>query len=142
MKFSDVEASSWPELQPYVDTCLLPVTGLSGDEQPWEATQALEALRDALDCLEIPYKGRVLTYPAFHFVDGQAGEELLSRTCARLKQQFRYVVIVTAKTEAALPLEKVEADALFVLTPEMIANSKSDVRQSVSAKVQQLWTSR
>lgn len=142
MKFSDIDASTWNELQPYVDTCILPITGLTGEELPWEATRALESLRDALDCLEIPYKGRVLTYPAFHFLDGSEVEEQLARIYLRLKQNFRYVVLVSAKEEAISTLNSFNPDAVFILTPEMLANAKAASQQQVAEKLQQLWTAR
>lgn len=140
MKFSDVESNSWEELRPYVDTCLLPVTGLTGNEQPWEATKALEWLRDALDCFEIPYKGRVLTYPAFHYIEGEEGRALLERVCERLKQSFPYVILVSASQEAQA-LQNVEnCDLVFVLTAEQLGESLADIKQNISAQLQTLWT--
>ena len=53
----------------YLDTCLLPVTGLTGKESPVEAGDRLEQLRDLLDLLEIPYHGRTVTYPAWHYAE-------------------------------------------------------------------------
>ncbi|MGO4375464.1 DUF2487 family protein, partial [Paenibacillus sp. MCAF20] len=67
MKFSEIEKEQWEELRPYLDTCLLPVTGMDGSEQPYEATEWLERLRDIMDLIEIPFKGRVVTYPACHY---------------------------------------------------------------------------
>jgi 23S rRNA (pseudouridine1915-N3)-methyltransferase len=142
MKFSDVVPSTWSDLRPYVDTCLLPVTGLTGEEQPWEATQALEELRDALDCFEIPYKGRVLTYPAFHYSFGQQGEELLASLCERLKQSYPHVILVTAKEEAAAIMEAAQVDAAFVLPPAMITNSSPDMQREIAHKLQQIWAKR
>lgn len=69
MKFSDIEEQTWDELRPYLDTAVLPVTGLNGGETPWEATRELEYLRDALDLIEIPFKGRIVTYPATIFLN-------------------------------------------------------------------------
>lgn len=140
MKFSDVESTSWEELRPYVDTCLLPVTGLDGKEQPWEATRALEQLRDALDCFEIPYKGRVLTYPAFHYIEGEEGQALLERVCERLKQSFPFVVLVSA-SEQLQWLQNVEhCNLSFVLTPEQLSQSLTEVKQSIAVQLQALWS--
>ncbi|OXM88049.1 DUF2487 family protein [Paenibacillus rigui] len=142
MKFSDVEASSWEELQPYVDTCLLPVTGLTGDEQPWEATKCLEDLRDALDLLEIPYKGRVLTYPAFHYVPADTGMPQLQQICKKLKSSFRYVVLVSAQQGAASQMDSADADAAFVITPEILKEAKAAVQSNIAEKLQQIWAGR
>lgn len=92
MKFSEIDEGRWPELKPYLDTCLLPVTGLDGTEAPWQATKALEELRDLLDAVEIPFHGRVVTYPAFHYGGKEGGEEL-KRICANLRESgFAYVM--------------------------------------------------
>lgn len=142
MKFSDVESTTWEELRPYVDTCLLPVTGITGIEQPWEATRALEALRDALDCFEIPYKGRVLTYPAFHYIEEKEGMALLANVCQRLKQSFPFVIIISAEANGldSLSLDKEFADLVFVLTPEQLSTSMAEVRENIAVRLQSLWT--
>ncbi|WP_079910667.1 DUF2487 family protein [Paenibacillus sp. 32352] len=139
MKFSDVESASWEELRPYVDTCLLPVTGLTGSEQPWEATQALEKLRDALDCFEIPYKGRVLTYPAFHYIEGEEGKQLLINVCERLKQSFPYLILVSASNEIQLPESGEAFDLAFILTPDQLGESSAEVKQNIASQLQSLW---
>ncbi|PZE21929.1 DUF2487 family protein [Paenibacillus xerothermodurans] len=143
MKFSDVAQSEWESLRPYVDTCLLPVTGLTGSEAPWEATQALEHLRDALDCFEIPYKGRILTYPAFHFVSPEEDSSLLKQVCTRLKDNgFAFVVVVTAKAELGHSLNTVGADLSFALPPQVLNKSLLQVQQQISRKLQHMWSHR
>lgn len=96
MKFSEIEQDRWEELAPYVDTVLLPLSGLKGTELPWEATEALERLRDALDPLESSFKGRVLTYPAVHYaVDDASLEELADALCERLAASgFAHCIVV------------------------------------------------
>ncbi|MCR8634487.1 YpiF family protein [Paenibacillus radicis (ex Xue et al. 2023)] len=143
MKFSDVSQNSWEELRPYVDTCLLPVTGLTGAEQPWEAVQALEELRDALDCFEIPYKGRVLTYPAYHFVLGEEMGSMLRLVCKNLKENgFKYIVIVSAKSEFEPLFMNAQADLFFTLPKEKLNDSQHSVKEQISNKLQQLWSNK
>lgn len=104
MKFSEIEKERWAELAPYMDTCLVPVTGLTGKEPPWRATDALEQLRDAMDGLERRYVGRMVTYPAFHYIAGEHASGQLSALCRSLKESagFTYVVLITADPSAAL----------------------------------------
>lgn len=147
MKFSEIQETQWEELRPYLDTCLLPVTGLRGTEAPWQAASELERLRDALDLLEIPFKGRTVTYPAIHFVPSSPGETFLGETCARLKEAgFRYVVIVTAKSEEELVLNPEElrgkADLWLRFTPEELRQSASDAKRRAAEEVTALWNGR
>ncbi|MCS7462491.1 YpiF family protein [Paenibacillus doosanensis] len=142
MKFSDVEQGAWESLKPYVDTCLLPVTGMTGKEQPWEATRALEQLRDALDCFEIPYKGRVLTYPAFHYIEGEEGRELVATMCGRLKDNFPYVVLVSADGRLAELGEIRGADKTFILTPGELAENLAEIKRHIAEQLQHLWSGR
>jgi 23S rRNA (pseudouridine1915-N3)-methyltransferase len=143
MKFSDVTESDWESLRPYVDTCLLPVTGLTGKESPWEATRALEQLRDALDCFEIPYKGRVLTYPALHFTGEGESNATLKQVCVNLKESgFPFVIAVTAKAELESALQTAEADLAFALPPQLLRDSLADIKLHISDKLQQLWINR
>lgn len=100
MKFSELTAEQWKEWGPYLDTCILPVTGLSGLESPVEAVERLERLRDWLDGVEIPFHGRTVTYPAYHFTGASEPEpadiELLDKVCGRPGEQgFAYIVIVS-----------------------------------------------
>lgn len=112
MKFSEINANRWQELAPYMDTCLLPITGLTGREAPWKATEALELLRDAMEELERRYVGRMVTYPAFHFIPGEGASDQLSLVCRNLKESagFTYVVLITADPAAAAMKPPVEAD--------------------------------
>ncbi|KIL41568.1 hypothetical protein SD70_06845 [Gordoniibacillus kamchatkensis] len=140
MKFSEIAKDQWAELQPYLDTCLLPITGLTGSESPWEAGDRLEELRDALDLIEIPYRGRVVTYPAVQYVPGQAGERILDDVCHALKEAgFRYVVAITAAARVSGMLPAA-ADLQLYVDPASLQASPDDARRSVTAQIQSLWT--
>lgn len=136
MKFSDIEKEQWDELSPYLDTCLLPVTGMTGTEPPFEATQRLEELRDMLDLVENPFKGRVVTYPACHYVtDGNGSGQGVSAIVERLKESgFAYVILATAS--GVLTLDDCGAD--LVLKPD-----ESGLRpepSKVASLVKELWS--
>ncbi|CAH0118770.1 hypothetical protein PAE9249_01264 [Paenibacillus sp. CECT 9249] len=135
MKFSDISAEEWKELQPYLDTCLLPVTGLTGREQPWETTEALEDLRDWMDMVEIPFRGRVVTYPAMHYAGGEDG---INEVCRQLKNAgFRYVILISSRLELngeSFP----EADLALSPTSESEPGGKPRAAD-ISRMVQELW---
>lgn len=140
MKFSEIDRQAWDGLKPYLDTCMLPVTGLTGEEQPWEATKELERLRDVMDCIEIPYKGRVVTYPAFHYCEGEADAAAVNRACRRLKEAgFRYVIVISAHPRAgSLAL----ADADLLLCPQSETGgvmSGADFQAHVRRQIEALW---
>jgi hypothetical protein len=130
LKFSEIERSDWEGLKPYLDTCLLPVTGLSGFEQPWEATQELEYLRDVMDCVEGPYKGRIVTYPAFHYVEGPAAAAAVNSVCQKIKGAgFRYVIVISGHPSVA---SIAFPDADLLLCPE---SAEGDVMSGEQFKV-------
>ncbi|MBD2869678.1 DUF2487 family protein [Paenibacillus arenilitoris] len=135
MKFSEIASEQWEELAPYLDTCLLPVTGLSGGEKPHEATQRLERLRDLLDLIEIPFKGRIVTYPAWHYANGANWQEALNGWCeAAKKSGFRYVIVASANQ--ALELREHSADLCFL--PD--EDGKLPKATEVSETVRALWS--
>lgn len=134
MKFSDIAEEQWDELKPYLDTCLLPVTGMTGLEQPHEATTALEQLRDVMDLIEIPFKGRIVTYPAMHYIQEGSGGELVSQTCRSLKEAgFRFVILVSARNLDWLACP----DADLRIGPNR--NGEAPAAAAVSTAVQALW---
>ncbi len=140
MKFNDIAAGDWSALKPYLDTCLLPVTGLRGDEQPWETTAALEKLRVALELVEIPYHGRVVTYPALHYMSGEAAETARI-VCAKLKEAgFRYVLVMTAD-ESAGSWELDSADLVLTVNPDELPEKTQEWKRNVSERIQLLWRS-
>ncbi|MBP1155283.1 23S rRNA (pseudouridine1915-N3)-methyltransferase [Paenibacillus sp. PvR052] len=146
MKFSEIEEKSWDELRPYLDTAVLPVTGLGGGETPWETTMALEHLRDALDLIEIPFKGRIVTYPAMHFVNDahQAPEGmLLEQVSAGLKNAgFRFVVVVTAKSEQELGDKQLvgeHVDLLLRCPPDELRLSGNEAKRKATELMANLW---
>jgi len=142
MKFSDIRREDWQALHPYLDTCLLPLTGLTGQEEPWQVTDALERLRDVMDMVEIPYKGRIVTYPASHYGndDSKAYAESANKLCRNLKKcGFKYVIAI-AFDELVGELELQEAD-LFI-RPQMWQNEEHDAPGKVVSKhVEALWKS-
>lgn len=141
MKFSEIEQNKWEALQPYLDTCLLPVTGLDGREQPWEATRKLEELRDVMDCLEKPFHGRVVTYPAMHYLFDESCENRVQGLCAMLKETgFKYVIVVTGYPEYTawnLP----SADLLIGVNPAEMQENMDSIREDIGKRVRQMWQS-
>ncbi|GMK46198.1 hypothetical protein PghCCS26_33270 [Paenibacillus glycanilyticus] len=134
MKFSDIAEQQWDELKPYLDTCLLPVTGMTGLEQPFEATLALEQLRDVMDLIEIPFKGRIVTYPAMHYMNEDSAGALVSKTCRSLKETgFRFVIVISAKNQVGLECP----DADLVICPD--GDGEAPTAANVSKAVQALW---
>lgn len=132
MKFSELSKEQWDELHPYLDTCLLPITGLTGDEAPWEAIVALEQLRDVMDLIEQPYGGRIVTYPAIQYADLSDEAQLqkaVNGICERLKHHhFSHVVVVTAN-EAIAHLTFSEAD--LVITSKNATSEALPIAQSI-----------
>lgn len=139
MKFSELTPDQWAELAPYLDTAVLPVTGLSGSELPFEATDALERLRDVLDRIEQPFKGRIVTYPVCQYVDKDAPAEAVEHICANLRSVgFKYVIVAAAfDTEAWMG--KLAGADLMIGTD---AQGNPPQSEEVSAAVRKLWLGR
>ncbi|MFD2672916.1 DUF2487 family protein [Marinicrinis sediminis] len=100
MKFSEFEAEQWEQLKPFLDTVLLPVTGLEGTENPVQVVDTLEQLRDVMDWIEGPFTGRIVTYPAVQYGTREAEQmkDILQEWVGNLKQAgFTYVICVTAR---------------------------------------------
>ena len=134
MKFNDIAAQEWTELKPYLDTCLLPFTGLTGFEDPMQVTTALEQLRDVLEVIEIPYKGRVVTYPALHYIAGTGSREQLDAISLQLKKSgFRYIIVLTIHTEASLG-NQMQTDLLIVVDIEQWTSNRRQSNQAFPNK--------
>ncbi len=132
MKFSEIERERWPELQPYMDTCLLPVTGFSGKESPWQAAEALKKLRDLLDAAEIPFKGRIISYPAVQYRSGHDLAEL-DELCRKVKSGgFRYVIAASAAVDLS---GLAEADLALGPDDSGALPGPSDI----SLRIRELW---
>lgn len=138
LKFSEMTQDSWAELQLYLDTCLIPYTALSGEQSPVEVTEALERLRDFLDLVEIPFKGRIMTYPAFHYANPELSMTLNSLSSQLKSSGFKYVVIMSSDGQ----LNEVEipsADLVLsrsVLTREV---GEEGIARFVGEKIRELW---
>jgi len=140
VKFSEISRASWSELQPYLDTCVIPFTGLTGLESPVEATASLERLRDFMDLVEIRYKGRIVTYPAFHYGNQEIAKSL-NEICHRIKESgFKYAIIMTADT--ILEESKV-LNCDLILSQQQLAplyeNDQTMLSSIIQDKVESLW---
>lgn len=135
MKFSEISQDEWMEWKPYLDTCIIPYTGLTGQESPLEAVSALEDLRDLLDIVEIPFKGRVVTYPAFHYT-AKEHQESLNDVCRQLKSSgFKFVIIMSIGQEIN-PSVVTASDLIFTFPKCEISVSKS--KEESAEKINQL----
>lgn len=140
VKFSDISRDSWSELQPYLDTCMIPYTGLTGEESPIEATALLERLRDFMDIVEMRYKGRIVTYPAFHY-ENQENYEILNDICLKIKNNgFKYVMIMTADTS----LEQSQCDNCDLILSQqqleqLLGNDERTLSSIIQEKIENLW---
>jgi 23S rRNA (pseudouridine1915-N3)-methyltransferase len=137
MKFSDFEMDNWEENRNFFDTCLIPFTGLSGLESPPETVQALERLRDFMDLVEKPFKGRVVTYPAIQYA-GEHYVGLINEVCQKVKSSgFQYAIVLTADI-ALLGSEIFESDLVLSL-PIIEASQKGIINSFISRGIQEMW---
>ncbi|NIK77623.1 hypothetical protein FHS15_002759 [Paenibacillus castaneae] len=136
MKFSEISKEKWEELSPYLDTCMLPVTGMTGNESPYEATEMLESLRDIMDLVEIPFKGRVVTYPAWHYVtDKDQFMQMLNDWCIKIKKSgFRYIIVVTSNRNLSFACPA--ADLVFTPDEEGTHPNSADLSNAIRT----LWS--
>jgi 23S rRNA (pseudouridine1915-N3)-methyltransferase len=134
MKFSEIDEAGWAELQPFLDTCLLPVSGLTGEETPAEATARVANTGDWLSPLEQAFNGRTVTMPAFHYYSGDAEDRhKLDRLCGKLKKSgFRYVILVCGRPNG---LADVNADLLIQPVTEDEQPDEQELRKAVA----ELW---
>lgn len=137
MKFSEIRSEDWLALQPYLDTCLLPVSGLTGLENPVQTAEQLENLRDILDMIEVPFKGRVVTYPAvqYQLSDSTTTKHELNELAKKLKKGgFRYVFGITASQQ--LTEFAPESFDLWIGLKE-----EPWTQAEISRKIQSVWIS-
>jgi 23S rRNA (pseudouridine1915-N3)-methyltransferase len=132
MKFSEINADSWPELQNYLDTCLIPVSGLTGAESPWETTDKVALTGQWLAPLEQEFKGRTVTMPAFHYDTGSLEDrERLNRLAKQWRTNgFRYIVAICGQ-----PMElswKLEVDLIIGPTNNDEVTDVEKIRKSVT----------
>lgn len=136
MKFSEIDKESWEDLRPYLDTCLIPVTGLTGREQPYEVVARLERLRDMMDLVEIPYKGRIVTYPSIQY--GNSEMEFINEVCHNVKLSgFAYVIVVSS--DVVIDPQLVDKADLILTRQALEGGSDVDIQQNVLEKIQMLW---
>jgi 23S rRNA (pseudouridine1915-N3)-methyltransferase len=132
MKFSEINADSWPELQNYLDTCLIPVSGLTGAESPWETTDKVALTGQWLAPLEQEFKGRTVTMPAFHYDTGSLEDrERLNQLAKQWRTNgFRYIVAICGQ-----PMEmswKLEVDLIIGPTNDDEVTDVEKIRKSVT----------
>lgn len=137
MKFSDITEQSWEELKPYLDTCLIPVTGLSGKEQPFEVTASLTRLRDIMDWIEIPFKGRVVTYPSVQYSVENIAKQLCD-ICHNVRiAGFTYIIVVSSDLE--FDDNDLSGVDLLVTPNRFEGSDRRSASSEVMRKIQEMW---
>lgn len=130
--------NSWAELQLYLDTCLVPFTAMSGQQSPVEATEALERLRDFLDTVEIPFKGRIMTYPAYHYISTEMSMTLNTLSSELKASGFKYVVIMSADGSFS-GMEIPNADLLLSQQDLLQQMERKSIPRHVGECIRDLW---
>ncbi len=138
MKFSDINEDQWPELKPYLDTILLPVTGLSGLEEPWEAVRGLEELRDLIDAAEAPFRGRIIVYPAYHYLSEASLEDELRIVCRRMRTNGFAYVILAIRGDARLQADN-DFSNLVLSYSNYKGLSVGEMKKDVQGKIISIW---
>ncbi|WEK55715.1 MAG: DUF2487 family protein [Candidatus Cohnella colombiensis] len=135
MKFSELNEASWLELQHYLDTCLLPVSGLRGDETPWEATDKIARTGQWLAPIETSFHGRTVTLPAYHYDLSDEGDVTrLNNLCSKLRNTgFAYIIVVCGQPEYLS--NEIVAD---LLVQPMVLDEQPDV-DSIRSQIAMLW---
>ncbi|MCL6602364.1 MAG: YpiF family protein [Paenibacillus sp.] len=137
MKFSDFDSITWEENRQYYDTCLIPFTGLTGSEGPAETVLALEKLRDFMDMVEKPFRGRIVTYPVLQY-RGEHFIDLINELCRNVKSlNFRYAIVLTAELE--ITRDELNESDLVLSLPNFRDLGTKDVQALTSEKIQELW---
>jgi len=135
VKFSEIDQASWPELQMYLDTCLIPVSGLTGVESPWEATEKVARTGQWLAPVEEAFLGRTVTMPAYHYdSSSREGIERLNQLCKLWRSNgFRYVIAV-----CGLPLALTnDLDVDLILQPTSQDEAADD--DIIHKQITALW---
>jgi 23S rRNA (pseudouridine1915-N3)-methyltransferase len=138
MKFSDIKQEQWAELKPFLDTVVLPVTGLTGSEEPWQATHGLEQLRDLLDSIEEPFRGRVVIYPAFHYISDLKLEDQLRLLSRQLRTIGFNYVIIAQRVHSGLQLDNPFYD-LLLSNADYKDWNVGEMKKDVRGKIVSLW---
>jgi 23S rRNA (pseudouridine1915-N3)-methyltransferase len=141
MKFSDIDKEQWPQLKPYLDTILLPVTGLNGSEEPWEAALGLEELRDLIDIAEGPFRGRIVVYPAYHYISESTLEDELQHICSRLRANGFVYVIIAIRGNIKLLTDKHYCDLLLSYS-NYKGSTVGIMKKDVQEKIVSIWNAK
>ncbi|MFF2908127.1 DUF2487 family protein [Paenibacillus sp. NPDC057934] len=137
MKFSDFDPEVWKENGRFYDTCLIPFTGLQGTESPVETAAALERLRDFMDIVEIPFRGRIVTYPALQYM-GAGYKGLINELCHKVKSSgFQYAVVLTVDVNLS-GHEIIESDLVLAL-PNIEVPQGGRLNSIVGDRIQEMW---
>ncbi len=139
MKFNDINQEQWWDLKRYFDTCVIPITGLSGKEEPWQVKLALEKMRDALAFVEIPYHGRMVTYPALHYTLDDSAIHLANHISTQLKSiGFTYVILLTT-SDVVAHWSPISADVLLYIDTTDSEITVQERRRQIASQIETVW---
>lgn len=132
MKFSELSEQQWGELGTYLDTCVIPITGLTGVENPVLTVAALSELQTLIDMIEKYYKGRVVIYPALHYIADGSVNSLVTVINNLKITGFKHVVVISAQVE----LERLLTSGADLCISTL---NTSEVDDTIKALIPQLW---
>ncbi|MNC71933.1 hypothetical protein D3C75_1229080 [compost metagenome] len=90
-----------------------------------------------MDLVEIPFKGRIVTYPSFQYGNKEI-TQYINKVCHNVKLSgFAYAIVISADVD----LDDAQLDnADLILTPRALEGfSEGGKHQAVQEKIQKLW---
>lgn len=99
MKFSELNEQQWEELGMYLDTCVLPITGLTGLENPVHCVEKLSDLQTLIDSVEKNFRGRVVIYPAYHYISKESTHSVASVISKLKSTGYKHVVVLSTNLD-------------------------------------------
>ncbi|NGM81466.1 DUF2487 family protein [Paenibacillus sp. 7124] len=137
MKFSDFDKGSWEENGKFYDTCLIPFSGLTGKESPPQTAEWLERLRDSIDLVERPFKGRIVVYPAVQY-DGIGKIDIINEICHNIKSNnFRFAIVLDGV--GSLTRDIIFESDLIIAVKDFFGDNKDKGMALFMQKIQQMW---
>ncbi|BCG59901.1 DUF2487 family protein [Paenibacillus sp. URB8-2] len=137
MKFSDFDSGSWAVNGEFYDTCLIPFTGLTGKESPPQTVERLERLRDSIDLVERPFKGRIVVYPAVQY-DVVGKTDIINEICHNIKSNnFRYAIVLDAI--GLLTADSIIESDLIVAVNDFFGDNSGKGIAFALQKIREMW---
>lgn len=137
MNYNEIKLEQWQEIQPFIDTVVIPVVQLKPWDEPTAISDKIKRLKTAEGWLERFFTGRILIMPEIVAVHGWQPFDFKNAEKSFAEAGYKYVLFIQLNEDSRLNRGQQNLSCIDV--PSFDEMKESSFAEKINQVVLSLW---